>query len=539
MALMSRSLCGLLNGNIGVAKCVLGEITDDSNQSFAFSLFGFLYGMGTLVAPMLGGLLSNPATKYPNLFGNWGLFIEFPYLLPCIISSLVSLFGFVVGLLFFEETLHKSQASEDHDNTPISDQKDVDLHFEDEDEEFTETKPLLFRTSVSGREYRNNDIASDQESENEMRASISALSVSTASSVLAMPASVGSNHGFWKFIRGPISAKSVRKYSETSVSSEQHSQDALNDESQVINHGATSDANLDIDNLDPDLHIGRELIDIEEEDLNDGHPSKSKIQSASSSQTNFEHNGNGENNAQKPPSVFRAAASTIAGYGFVAFIQVLFQEVSVLWCQTEVKYGGLGWSSGDVGISMAISGILLLTIQLSVYPAVSKRFGYLTLYKWALIGHIPMFFSTAWMNNARDAATELYGAHYGSIVLWFLMSAHHLVRSFCQTFAFTSIMVMINNSATLETLGVINGAGQMCASGVRAIGPALGGIMWQFSLKSGLPYPGNYHLVFVLLSIVSFIGWLESQLIPKECESAQFGRSQRKHPNNEQLHIES
>ena len=46
MAVATRSLSGLLNGNIGVAKSVLGEITDKTNQSRAFSVFGFVYGLG-------------------------------------------------------------------------------------------------------------------------------------------------------------------------------------------------------------------------------------------------------------------------------------------------------------------------------------------------------------------------------------------------------------------------------------------------------------------------------------------------------------
>lgn len=72
-AIVSRSMCGLLNGmthrvffscallntnlqtsilqqhhtgNVGVAKSMLGEIADPSNQSQAFSIFGFAWGIG-------------------------------------------------------------------------------------------------------------------------------------------------------------------------------------------------------------------------------------------------------------------------------------------------------------------------------------------------------------------------------------------------------------------------------------------------------------------------------------------------------------
>jgi hypothetical protein len=46
MAVLSRCLCGALNGNVGVSKSVLGEITDSTNQPMAFAMFGFCWGVG-------------------------------------------------------------------------------------------------------------------------------------------------------------------------------------------------------------------------------------------------------------------------------------------------------------------------------------------------------------------------------------------------------------------------------------------------------------------------------------------------------------
>ncbi|KAI1315485.1 hypothetical protein EDD11_000718 [Mortierella claussenii] len=37
-------------GNVGVAKSMLGEIADKSNQSQAFSIFGFAWGIGMIIA---------------------------------------------------------------------------------------------------------------------------------------------------------------------------------------------------------------------------------------------------------------------------------------------------------------------------------------------------------------------------------------------------------------------------------------------------------------------------------------------------------
>ncbi|KAG0252665.1 hypothetical protein DFQ27_007922 [Actinomortierella ambigua] len=90
--------------NVGVAKSMLGEIADESNQGQAFSLFGFAWGIGMIVGPILGSRLSNPAQNFPAIFGNWQFFIDYPYFLPCLVASLGSFLGFLVGLFFLKET---------------------------------------------------------------------------------------------------------------------------------------------------------------------------------------------------------------------------------------------------------------------------------------------------------------------------------------------------------------------------------------------------------------------------------------------------
>ncbi|KAK3844647.1 MAG: major facilitator superfamily domain-containing protein [Linnemannia gamsii] len=103
-AIISRSMCGLLNGNVGVAKSMLGEIADSTNQSQAFSIFGFAWGIGMIVGPVLGGYLANPAKTFPDTFGDWEFFIEYPYFLPCFVAAMGSVVGFTVGYFFLKET---------------------------------------------------------------------------------------------------------------------------------------------------------------------------------------------------------------------------------------------------------------------------------------------------------------------------------------------------------------------------------------------------------------------------------------------------
>ncbi|KAI9272620.1 major facilitator superfamily domain-containing protein [Phascolomyces articulosus] len=103
-AMGSRAFCGLVNGNAGVARSMLTEITDATNRATAFSLFGFCWGIGIIASPALGGYLCNPVERFPGLFGGNAFLKEYPYFLPCFVSSLGSLFGFFIGYFYLKES---------------------------------------------------------------------------------------------------------------------------------------------------------------------------------------------------------------------------------------------------------------------------------------------------------------------------------------------------------------------------------------------------------------------------------------------------
>lgn len=62
----ARVVGGLANGNLGVLKSFISHATKDipEARTFAFSLMPLAWGIGSTVAPLAGGLLSNPQEKY-------------------------------------------------------------------------------------------------------------------------------------------------------------------------------------------------------------------------------------------------------------------------------------------------------------------------------------------------------------------------------------------------------------------------------------------------------------------------------------------
>ncbi|XP_065838334.1 uncharacterized protein [Oscarella lobularis] len=102
MALSARFLWGLLGANMAMAKTYLSDLCDDTNQARAFSLLGICAGVGRLFAVSVGGFLSQPAQKY-FIFEN-RFFCRFPYFLPCLVSLVQGIAAFVVAWFYLVET---------------------------------------------------------------------------------------------------------------------------------------------------------------------------------------------------------------------------------------------------------------------------------------------------------------------------------------------------------------------------------------------------------------------------------------------------
>ncbi|KAF8840251.1 MFS transporter [Paxillus ammoniavirescens] len=101
---LSRCITGALNGNAGVMKSMLGELTDSTNRAQGFAWFPLAWSLGTTLGPAIGGTLSRPQDNFPHLFTS-PFWAKFPYFLPCSVAAGLSVLAFVTILLFLKETL--------------------------------------------------------------------------------------------------------------------------------------------------------------------------------------------------------------------------------------------------------------------------------------------------------------------------------------------------------------------------------------------------------------------------------------------------
>ncbi|KAG2034001.1 major facilitator superfamily domain-containing protein [Suillus americanus] len=101
---ISRCMCGFLNGNAGIMKTMVGELTDSTNMAQAFALFPIVWCIGGFVGPLIGGILARPQDHWPALFANsfWG---KYPYFLPCAVAACWFVLALLMMSFFSEETL--------------------------------------------------------------------------------------------------------------------------------------------------------------------------------------------------------------------------------------------------------------------------------------------------------------------------------------------------------------------------------------------------------------------------------------------------
>ncbi|KAI0781048.1 MFS general substrate transporter [Trametes elegans] len=108
--ILARCLGGLFSGNVAVIHSVLGEITDATNQAIAFPLYGLCWPLGgiigyisPLISPLMGGLFSNPADKFPQWFDT-AFHRRYPYFLPCFVAAAIAFAGSAYGYFYMKES---------------------------------------------------------------------------------------------------------------------------------------------------------------------------------------------------------------------------------------------------------------------------------------------------------------------------------------------------------------------------------------------------------------------------------------------------
>lgn len=188
---------------------------------------------------------------------------------------------------------------------------------------------------------------------------------------------------------------------------------------------------------------------------------------------------------------------TLAAYGTFSFGVMAYDETYPVWAFTPPFLGGLGFSINQIGISLLIVGSLLLPTVLILYPLMERCFGSIkTLYLTSML----LIFSIVLLPSVHYIV-----AFHRTKLLWcVLCSVAFLIQLLINT-AFCPLMLFINNSATADKQGLMNGLSVSVISITRTVAPLVSGTVFSLSLSPAARsagFPLDFHLVFILLGAV-------------------------------------
>ncbi|KAH8816864.1 MFS multidrug transporter [Xylogone sp. PMI_703] len=103
MAMIARTLGGMLNPNLTIVPTFIGEMVSKEQQAMGFSVVPSLWAIGAIIGPVVGGYLAEPVKNYPSIFHEGTVWDQFPYLLPNIVVVVLLLSSCTLGLFYLKE----------------------------------------------------------------------------------------------------------------------------------------------------------------------------------------------------------------------------------------------------------------------------------------------------------------------------------------------------------------------------------------------------------------------------------------------------
>ncbi|KAN0025771.1 hypothetical protein ACTFIU_000034 [Dictyostelium citrinum] len=472
MVVVFRFLSGLLNGNVSIAKTMLGEITDSSNQAKAFSFIGLSWGVGGIIAPLIGGFFSNFCNKHIGLLGDGNIVCRFPYLLPNIICVLFSLTGLVLGYVYLQESKTFSYSkipSSSSTNLKELSKKKIKSSLQNLIKKTNFLKSNGFKQQIDEDEnqHENNNKNNNNNNNN----------------------------------NNNTNNNNENKLHDIYVDQDDNS----NNKNKEVNIRISSGIDKDMKSI-PIIVVEEELEEVEE-DLNELPRPISELY-------------------KDKPVIYSCLT-----YAFLGFMFTIFEEVFPNWSPVKRIYdpttnvttgGGFGFSSSNIGTVQSSAGVFALVIQLFIFPRVVRSIGLLKAYRLALLIAIPTWVFLPELS--RFCITTVVGGASGSsmddiyvehpTIFWVILFPVYMFQSFASEITFITIIVMVSNSALPKDMALVNSIGMFLVSISRSFGPTIAGTLLAFSLSHSLPYPLDFHMVFVLLTILTVLLFVASFSLP-------------------------
>ncbi|AED91936.1 zinc induced facilitator-like 1 [Arabidopsis thaliana] len=187
--------------------------------------------------------------------------------------------------------------------------------------------------------------------------------------------------------------------------------------------------------------------------------------------------------------------SSIIVYCVFSLHDMAYTEIFSLWANSPRKYGGLGYSTADVGSVLAFSGFGLLIFQLSLYSYAERLLGPIIVTR--ISGSLAMVVLSCYPLIAK----------LSGLALTVTVTSASVAKSVLGTSAITGLFILQNKAVRQDQRGAANGIAMTAMSLFKAIGPAAAGIIFSWSEKrQGAAFLPGTQMVFFILNVVLALG---------------------------------
>uniref|UniRef100_A0ACD5Y498 Uncharacterized protein n=1 Tax=Avena sativa TaxID=4498 RepID=A0ACD5Y498_AVESA len=189
--------------------------------------------------------------------------------------------------------------------------------------------------------------------------------------------------------------------------------------------------------------------------------------------------------------------SSIITYCVFSLHDTAYSEIFSLWTVSDRKYGGLSFSSKEVGQVLTVAGATLLVYQIFIYRWLDKTLGTINSTRFASALSIPIIAAYPFM-------THLSGVRLG-VALYIAA----MIKSSLAITRVSGTSLLQNNAVPQGQRGAANGIATTLMSLFKSAAPAGAGIIfsWAQRRQHAAFFPGD-QMVFLLLNLTEVLGLL-------------------------------
>lgn len=195
-----------------------------------------------------------------------------------------------------------------------------------------------------------------------------------------------------------------------------------------------------------------------------------------------------ESNFMRIPNVIYL----ISIYSFNTFSAAVLGGLIPFWVAGKYSQGGLDFKYKDIGdLSLYLTAPQLI-LQIILYPYIQKKRGDYWLLRCGHLLYIPVFCCLPFAHALPSTFLQK-----GWIILWMY------IRNLSSFMNFAALQKFTNEIISPDNRGKLNGIQVTFSSLGQISGPFIGQWLLSWSLTNEMSFPLDYHLVFIIMIILS------------------------------------